>query len=228
MTPLGLIASAALLTTSSTTPPQPVLDPLEPAWPAPKFDAGAPIERRSYLRLGAGLVTTEDSNGPDEDVGFDEGYMLSLALGRRLGASENGLGVSLELEGYWSDQDADDQGPLQAVSDVTAGALFLDGILDLRLADAVSLYGGGGIGAAWVDVGTRSDSIHDFTTDDGPYLAWQARAGAAFHLTANTSLYAGYRFVNIDDADIDDGLGSASFDLETQQHVLEVGVSFGF
>jgi hypothetical protein len=37
----------------------------------------------------------------------------------------------------------------------------------------------------------------------------------------------GYRFLNIDDAEIDDGLGDSSFDLETEQHVLEVGLIIG-
>ena len=36
----------------------------------------------------------------------------------------------------------------------------------------------------------------------------------------------GYRFLNIDDAEIDDDLGGASFDLETQQHIFQLGVRF--
>jgi hypothetical protein len=34
----------------------------------------------------------------------------------------------------------------------------------------------------------------------------------------------GYRFLNVDDVEIDDGVGSSSFDLETEQHVLELGI----
>jgi opacity protein-like surface antigen len=49
----------------------------------------------------------------------------------------------------------------------------------------------------------------------------------AWHLSENTTFSVGYRFLNIDDAEIDDDLGDASFDLETQQHVLEVGLTFG-
>jgi opacity protein-like surface antigen len=184
-------------------------------------------ERRTYLRLSGGLVTTEDSSGPDEDLEFDEGFLLGVALGRRMGASDTGFGFGLELEGLVTDQDTDDDGPIQAVSDLTVAAAMLNATLDYRIADAISLYGGAGIGPAWLDVGTESDSINDFDDEDGPFLAWQARAGVAWHLSENTTFSVGYRFLNIDDAEIDDDLGDASFDLETQQHVLEVGLTFG-
>jgi len=220
--------TAALLATPAATTTE-VAAPAEVVWTAtaPTFVQSEARERRNYLRLGGGLVTTEDSSGPDEDIEFDEGYLLSVAIGQRFGASDTGLGLALELEGIWTDQDADDTGPLQAVSDVTVGAVMINGVLDLRLADQISLYGGAGVGAAWVDVGTKSDSLHDFDADDGPRLAWQAKAGLAWQLGGNTSVFAGYRFLNIDDSDIDDGIGTSSFDLETQQHVLEVGLLFG-
>lgn len=181
-----------------------------------------------YLRLTGGLVTTESSSGPDEDIDFDEGYLLSVGIGQRIGASENGLGFSLELEGLWTDQDADDDGPIQAITDVTVAGALLNGIVDFRLADRLSLYGGAGIGVAWLDVGTKSDSINDFDDEDGPFLAWQAKAGLAWRFAPSTALHVGYRFLNIDDAEIDDGIGSSSFDLETQQHVIEAGLIFGF
>lgn len=221
---------ASLLTAPTPAPSAPPL--VEVAWAAtmPSFarlDSTDHAERRTYLRLNGGLVTTESSSGPDEDIDFDEGYLLAVSIGQRFGASDTGLGIGVELEGLWTDQDADDQGPLQAVSDVTVGAVLVNGMLDFRLADQISLYGGAGVGVAWVDVGTRSDSINDFSADDGPSLAWQAKAGVAWHVSDNTAVSLGYRFLNIDDSEIDDGIGSSSFDLETQQHVLEVGLIFG-
>lgn len=214
---LPLVANAA---------PAPALDS-SAAWTAPYYVQESHTVRNSYLRLSGGLVTTEDSSGPNEDIGFDEGYLLGIAFGRRMGASETGLGFGLELEGLWTDQDADNKGPIQALTDVTVAGVLLNGTLDFRIADSVSLYGGAGIGAAWLNVGTKSDSINDFKDEDGPFLAWQLRAGVAWHLSENTAFNVGYRFLNIDDAQIDDGLGGASFDLQTQQHVLEVGLTFG-
>jgi hypothetical protein len=34
--------------------------------------------------------------------------------------------------------------------------------------------------------------------------------------------------MNVDDVEIDDDTGNEDFDLETQQHVIELGLTFGF
>lgn len=185
------------------------------------------VERRMYLRVTGGLVTSEDSDGPGEDIEFDEGYLLSLGIGHRFGASDTGLGFAMELEGVYTDQDASSAGALQAVSDVTVAGAMVNGVLDFRMADQFALYGAGGIGAAWLDVGTTSDGLNDFSDEDGPFLAWQLKAGVAWNFSDSTALQVGYRFLNIDDAEIDDGIGAADFDLQTQQHALEVGLVFG-
>lgn len=200
----------------------------EPTPLALAYTAAPRAEHKTYLRVSGGLVTTTDSNGPSEDVEFDEGWMASLGLGKRLGASDTGLGFSLELDALWSQQDASTSGTLQAVNDVTAAGVLLDGILDFKIADQFSIYGGAGIGVAWLDVGTRSDALNDFDEEDGPFLAWTAKAGVQWKFGASTALMLGYRFLNIDDAEIDDDLGGASFDLQTEQHVAELGLVFGF
>lgn len=182
---------------------------------------------RTYLRATGGLITTSSSSGPGEEIDFDEGYLLSLGLGWRLGQNDSGLGFSIEIDGIWTDTDAD-QGNNPAVRDVSVLGVLLDGILDFPLGDQLSIYAGGGIGAAWLDVGTESDGLSDFNDEDGPFLAWQAKGGLAWHLSTRTSLQVGYRFLNVDDAQLDDSLSSASFDLETQQHALELGLIFGF
>src|SRR5262245_12172325 len=62
-----------------------------------------------YLQFSGGLTTTTDSDGPDEDIEFDEGFTLAGVLGSRFGADDdNILAFDLELEILWSDQDADD------------------------------------------------------------------------------------------------------------------------
>lgn len=185
-------------------------------------------ERRMYLRVDGGFVTTEDSDGPDEDVEFDEGYLVALAFGWRTTPGPGRVDFDVELEGVWNDQDADDQGPIQAVEDVTVAGVFLNGTFDFHLADRWSIYAGAGIGSAWVDVGTESDAVNDFEEDDGPFLAWQAKAGLRFLLTDTMALQGGYRFINIDDVEIDDDLGNADFDLETMQHIAEIGLRFSF
>ncbi len=197
---------------------EPAILPL--ALPAPQDDGG-----RSYLRVSAGLVTMKDSDGPGEDIEFNEGYLLGLAFGQRMNSNST-FNFNLELEALWTDQDADDSGPIQSVQDVTFGALFLNGVFDFELGERLSLYAGGGVGAAWVDVGTHSSIINDFDSDEGPYLAWQLRAGLEWRFSSAIAGNLGYRFITNDDVELDDDVGGASFDLETQQHVLEVGLRF--
>lgn len=181
---------------------------------------------RSYLRLSGGLVTMSDADGPSEDIEFNEGYLLGLAFGQRMNSNSK-FNFSLELEALWTDQDADDSGPIQSVRDVTFGALFLNGMFDFELGERLSLYAGAGVGAAWVDVGTHSSIINDFDSDEGPYLAWQLRAGLEWRFSNSVSANLGYRFITNDDVELDDDIGGASFDLDTQQHVLEIGLRFG-
>jgi opacity protein-like surface antigen len=183
----------------------------------------------TYLRVTGGFLTSEESEGPDEEIDFDEGYLVSVGFGGRLTEWENGGGFGLELDGVWTDQDTDDDGPIESVEDVTVLGALINGIFDFRLAERFSIYAGAGVGAAWADVGTQSDALNDFDDEDGPFLAWQAKAGLAWRFgDGDTALHFGYRFLNIDDIEIDDDVGGASFDLETQQHVLEAGLIFGF
>lgn len=218
-------------TEASLAPAAPVLAPVHRPLGYAAFTSPVALDSghggSTFLRFSGGLVTTESSQGPDEDIDFDEGYLLGLAIGQRMSSGDSPLNFDLELEGIWTDQDADDDGPIQALRDITVAGVLINGTLYFKLADRLSLYGGAGIGVAWLDVGTESDAVNDFDDEDGPFLAWQARAGLQWELGTSTALNVGYRFLNIDDAEIDDSLGGASFDLETQQHVAEIGLRFG-
>ncbi|HTF88645.1 MAG TPA: outer membrane beta-barrel protein [Planctomycetota bacterium] len=176
------------------------------------------------LRLTGGFVTTKDSNGPSgEDTDFDEGYLLSIGIGERLGHITSTVGIGLELEGVFTDQDASTTGGLQAVNDLTVAGALLNAVIDIPIAERFAIYGVAGAGAAWLD----SDTAGNFEEDDGPFLAWQLKAGVEWRFATSTSLHFGYRFLNVDDAEIDDDVNNVSFDLETRQHVLEAGLIFG-
>jgi opacity protein-like surface antigen len=113
---------------------------------------------------------------------------------------------------------------MPAFDQLNVGGLFLNGMFDFPIAASVGIYAGAGIGGAWVD----PDTQNNFDADDGPFLAWQARAGLEWRFGGNTALDFGYRFINADDVELDQGGGvGASFDLETQQHVVELGLRFG-
>jgi len=204
-----------------------VSGPTTAVWPLQDYDDDDLDRGGMYLQFSGGLTTTTDSDGPSEDVEFDEGWAAAGVIGSRFGTNDgNAVSFDLELEILWSDQDADDEGTLQAVTDVTVLAGLINGLIDIELGRSFSIYAGAGIGAAGLDVGTTSDAVNDFEEDDGPFLAWQAKAGLRLWAMRTASFFIGYRFLNIDDAEIDDDLGGASFDLETSQHVAEVGVRF--
>lgn len=184
-------------------------------------------ENGLYLQFNGGLSTTTDSDGPGEEIDFDEGFALSGAIGSRFGADDgNATAFDLEFEVIYTDQDADDKGVLESVTDVTVFGGLVNGVFDFSLAESFSVYAGGGIGASMLDIGTESDGLNDFEDEDGPFLTWQLKGGLRFWASHNVAWNLGYRFLNIDDAEIDDDLGGAEFDLQTQQHVLELGVRF--
>lgn len=204
---------------------------LSDSLPAPAYEplAAFPPAGGMYVRLEGGVTTTRDSqgSGSNEDVEFNEGYLLGIALGHRVTSGTGPLDFDLELEGLWSRQDASNSGALQAVDDVSALAIMLNGLLEFQLMERLSIYGGAGLGVAWLDVGTNNTGANNFSSDDGPFFAWQARTGVQWQFTPGIAGNFGYRFINIDDANLDDNAGGASFDLSTQQHVLEIGVRFG-
>ena len=189
--------------------------------PAPLDHVGNRPDNGWYIQVGGALVTTQDSDGPDEEIDFDEGWGVPLAFGRRFGADDsNRIAFDLEAEGIYTDQDANQTGALEALSDLAVLGALLNAVGDFGLTDNVALYGGAGIGVAWVDVTEETT----FEEEDGPFLAWQAKAGLRWYASRSVSWSLGYRFLNIDDAEIEDDLGASDFDLETQQHMIELGV----
>jgi opacity protein-like surface antigen len=197
----------------------------EPLEPAPFYESMHDAPGPWYLRVNAGGVTTTNSDGPSEDVKFDEGWLAAVAIGRRLTDGQGAVDFSLELEGVFTRQDASDN---TAVDDVATLAPYLNGVFDFHLSDTFSLYAGAGVGAAWLNVGTETNSLSDFDSEDGAFFTWQAKAGVKWHFSPYTALTAGYRFRNIDDAKITNDIDNSSFDLSTEQHVLEIGLEFGF
>ncbi|MEX1024001.1 MAG: outer membrane beta-barrel protein [Planctomycetota bacterium] len=178
----------------------------------------------TYLQIGIGLATTSTSDGPGEEVDFDEGYAIPIALGWRMNGDDGDRFVfDAEIEAYWSDQDADES---NEIADVSVLGGFLNGVGDWMFNDWFSGYAGAGVGITWVDASETDDGLGSFDDSDGPLFSWQLKAGLRWYVTEESSWSLGYRFVNIDDAEIDDDIDNVSFDLETEQHVVEVGYRF--
>jgi opacity protein-like surface antigen len=212
---------AELVAVAPSAPPQ--------VFSRPSYsDDGGARYVEPYVRVTGGAITAESSDAPDEDIDFEEGYLVSVAVGSRIGAAETGLGFGFEFEGLWTELDADDDGPIEAVTEVIAIGALVGGVVDYRIADAFALYASAGAGVAWLDVDTGADALHDFDDDDEASFVWQARAGIAWRLTSETALHVGYRYLAFDDVEIEDDVGAASFDLEVRQHGIEIGVVVGF
>ncbi len=241
---LHLLAAAVLAASAQgRDTPAPFLDPVgttpgkaggsSGSAPGPLFAPDEADNRNSlgenglYLQFNGGLTTTTDSDGPGEEINFDEGFALSGAIGSRFGANDgNATAFDLEFEVIYTDQDADDEGVLESVTDVTVFGGLVNGVFDFALGQSASLYAGGGIGASMLEIGTESDALNDFEEEDGAFLTWQLKGGVRYWASQHVALNLGYRFLNVDDAEIDDDLGSAEFDLQTEQHIVELGVRF--
>lgn len=236
---LSLIPLAATLVTlaqsgdGQASAPPPVSSvplPTSPSSLPPRFavdDERLGSESPWYWSIGASVVTTRSADGPSEEIDFDEGWGLQLALGRRyFGATDDAMMLDVELEGLYTDQESDGSAALNPIGDLNTAALLLNGLVALQIAEETEVFVGGGVGLGWLDVGTQSDSLSSFSDEDGPFLAWQLRAGVRFGFGESTELELGYRLLNIDDAEIDDGIGDSDFTLETQQHSLGVTVRF--
>lgn len=226
MTFLPALLSAGLLPASFAEPgPEALPEPLGLAAAAAQLHDGLDPRSDWYLGLGFQTVTTRNVDGPNEEIDFDEGFAVPLSLGRRVHASEDGrFGVSVELEAIYTDQEAEDDNFFSAVRDITGINALVNGVLDYRVTEVVGVYGGLGVGVAWLDINTEDDGLSSFEDEDGPFLAWQAKAGLLFQVSDGVGIDVGYRFLNVDDAELDDTNGNADFALETEQHMLGLGL----
>ncbi|QDV09097.1 hypothetical protein Poly30_46540 [Planctomycetes bacterium Poly30] len=190
-------------------------------------DSDASTHSDYYFQVGFQTVTTRSSDGPDEEIDFNEGWAVPILVGKRFSSDSNeNLGFAIELEGIYSDQEADDDGALRAVRDVTGINVLLNGVVDYSFSESVGVYGGAGIGLGFLDIGTESDGISSFDDEDGPFLSWQLKAGMLFQASETIGIDLGYRFLNTDDAQLDDTNGNASFNLQTRQHMIGLGLRF--
>jgi opacity protein-like surface antigen len=214
----SLFTGAPYSATELDTPlPSPLTSPYEYSDPTLPVDAW-------YLRLGAGWVSSRTEDSPNGgDIDFDDGWMGTIGVGKRVGAWDTGVGFSVELDGLYASQDADDGPSPTGVQGQDTAAVFVDGIFDLRFANQFSVFAGAGLGLAFMDV----DADSGFKDEDGPFFAWQAKAGVAWHLSPTTSLSLGYRFVDVDDDELEDNATNASSDIDTRLHGFELGLMFG-
>ena len=168
-----------------------------------------------YLDFGTGAVLQSDQGG----VGYEPGFMFSLAVGRHLGGTER-LALSVEAEGLFTVNRFDENDLLPGVdTDVKALGLMLNGMADYYFNDTLALYGGLGLGFVpriEIDLLDQTGVAYDDST-----FAWQFMFGVRWRLGGRYDAILGYRYF------APTTLSTGTGDYDPQQHILEVGVRFG-
>ena len=184
-----------------------------------------------YLTFAAGAAfPAEVDTNPTGTVSYDTGIATSLAVGRWLSDSDS-LDVAAELEAFYAfarldDGDLDKFQAANSPRDAGNLAWFLNGILDWKLNPTFAWYGGAGIGyASGIELDTFDFGDLEQVDQDG--LAFQAKLGARYHLGGSTDFLLGYRYYRTEDVQVDNIVTQASFDIENQIHVVELGLRWG-
>lgn len=186
-----------------------------------------------YFGIQGGFTSTRKSSDGDVDLDFDDGIMLGALLGYRF--TDGGvqtLNWAAELDLIWTDQDIDASGTgpidFDASSDMSVFAFLINGVMDFLFTPRFGAYAAAGLGMSFVDLQGVAGDPFDFDEEDGPFLSWQLKVGLQFLFGKSMALRGGYRFLNIDNVELDDSINDARFDLETRQHILELSLLWGF
>jgi hypothetical protein len=96
--------------------------------------------------------------------------------------------------------------------------------------EPMSLYGGGGIGLASVDLYTRDQAFIGKT--DSLNFAWQAGLGLAYELTDTTTFSVGWRYLSMGETEADlllaPGVKGGKFTLDMSSHEILTGLRVNF
>ena len=216
-------------------PPAPAELPLfsQPGPPLPTTNAFARSSSADdggvYFQLSAGLTSARDSGGPATapDLEYDNGELYGVALGLHFGTAEAlRLGLDVELEVIYSEQDIEAGGGLTLPSTSSFAAAMVNALLEFSLTEQLSVYGGAGIGIAAFDIDDFEDGVNTFEQDENAQFAWQIKTGLRVRLSRHVSLSGGYRWLQIADDRLTDDVNDVSFDLETGLHTVELGLRF--
>ena len=166
-----------------------------------------------YVGLTGEAVFLEDSGQTDYETGYGIGGIFGYEFG-------NGVRAEGEL-GY---RDNDFDGP---DGDTTALYGMASGYYDFDLDLPVTPYVGAGLGYADVTMdGTLPGGFGAIDDSDG-VLAYQLAAGVTYDMSEQISLFAGYRWLATEDAELTTAAGR-TFESEYQSHNFQVGARFRF
>lgn len=190
-----------------------------------------------YYRIGVGGYERggarfEAFDGMDFDADFDTGLFVNFAVGGRYRIWDVGpwsrVGIRVELEGVFGytsyDRNGQGGGPTAGDGDLFEYSFMFNVMPDIRLG-RVSLFAGGGIGAALFSISDSSPSGYD---DSRGALALQVMAGASFELAEPVSLYTMIRYRAFSNVHFYDEADQRARLLDLDGAALEVGLEFRF
>ena len=183
-----------------------------------------------YFQLGlGGVFPTAAEDVPGGDIDFDQGFGISAAIGKRLGGGED-LGLAVEFESIFTDFKVDERDITAIPSAINdeAGSLawMLNGRLDWKFSDSLSLYLVGGLGyATTLEYESWDSGNLNLVDEDG--FAYQARVGFTFDLGGNYDVSIGYRFFQHEAIEIENTITSETFDLDPIQNHAEITLRWG-
>lgn len=119
-----------------------------------------------------------------------------------------------------------------AVGNISNLAFMANGYYGVNITDDLSLYAGGGVGAAILKVdGFRGVNGTATFTDSKTVFAFQAIAGTAYMLSRNISLGVEYRFFGTSGTDFDDNVGGTNVNVAAdgaRNHSIMVNLKYYF
>lgn len=164
---------------------------------------------KMYVSIRGEVVTktTTDSSGPATPGVIYSSDDLDTGFG--IGASA----------GYFIDNNIRTEAELsyRRTSDLDLYSLMGNAYVHLPIKGKLSPYIGGGLGVAYSDSGA---------IDSDATLAYQAMAGVDYSISEKGTLFGGYRYFGTTDFTAKDSIGS--YDIDVEQHIIEVGYRFTF
>ena len=176
----------------------------------------------------SGSIAGFPNSGSDRDEDVFGGGSLGLHY------DGGPVGVRAEIEGQAArgldlETNVGAAGAFTLHTNINTWAMFGNIWLDFPITEAVSIFGGGGMGVAVTDMTSVTVGGGDKTRDDTTW-AWQAGGGVSIAATDWLTFDTSYRFVDLGEPDLKFRIAPFPSDLEMhlQSHDVMLGVRMNF
>lgn len=183
-----------------------------------------------YVRGGLLYYSLEEikvsAQNLDYQAAFDDAVGFNVAVGMKVSA----LRIEGEVNYLGSDISNINLAELATSGDYERMSFFANALFEIPFTPLFEPYIGAGVGVTDVSVDFMgvftdgSDTIQ--SSADNYQLSYQVMAGVRLSVMDTVSIYAGYRYVNIDGLAFSD----EGYELKASNgsHIFEVGVGIGF